>query len=139
MASPENIVDFLNRHDSFCRENHIRIIRVSPGFAEAELQVANSSLNSNGVVQGGAILTLADFCFAGAANAQNQQCVTQSVNLNFVRPGTAPLLRAEAREVSRGKRSVLYRVEVFNADRELVAYATCSGVYTGKALLPEEA
>lgn len=138
MTLAEKVADFMNRHDHFCRRNQIKLIRVSPGFAEAELTVDDFSLNGGGVVQGGAILTLADFCFAGAANAENRQCVTQSVNLNFVRPGTPPVLYAVAKEVSRGKRTALYRVEIFNAAHELVAYATCNGVYTGKALIPEE-
>ncbi len=138
MSAAGNVADFMNQNDEFCRQNHIQITKNSPGYAEAELVVSCSSLNGSGVVQGGAILTLADFCFAGAANAGNMQCVTQSVNCQFLRPGTPPVLRAIAREVSRSKRSCLYRVEIFNADQELVAYATCNGVYTGKALIPEE-
>ena len=132
------IKDFLNDNDLFCRANGIRLIEIRPGYAEAELVVSNDSLKSRGVVQGGAIFTLADFAFAGAANAGNVGCVSQNVNLTFVRPGMPPKLRAVAKEIRRGRQTGLYQVEVFGSDGKLTAYATVNGFSSGEEFLPEK-
>ncbi len=133
----EKIADHLNRSDRFCAVNGIRIVKISPGYAEAELTVTPDLLNGVGTVQGGAIFTLADFAFAGAANAGNEAMVTLSSTINFIRPGTGGKLRAVAREVSRGRRTGVYNIEVFNADGKLVADIVNTGFATGTPLLPE--
>ena len=61
------VIDYINRMDRFAAANNIRLTKVEPGYAEAELVITEAVLNGNNVVQGGAIFTLADIAFAGAA------------------------------------------------------------------------
>ncbi len=131
MDNVEKIRAYLNENDQFCRHNGITLTHIEPGYAEAELVVTEAVLNGRGVVQGGAIFTLADFTFAGAANAAGAECVSLNCSISFIRPGLPPKLRAVARELHRGRRTGVYQVEVFDSENKLVATMTANGFPTG--------
>ena len=117
----ERIKEFINKYDRFAAANNIRLTKVEPGYAEAEMVISESLLNGNDFVQGGAIFTLADIAFAGAANAENKGMVTQTGNITFLRPGEGEKLFASAREINRGKTTGLYEIRVTNDRVKLVA------------------
>ena len=123
----EKLRNFLNNNDLFCRYCGIKITRIAPGEAEAELPVTPDMMNSRGVVQGGAIMTLADFTFAGASNAMGHTTVSTGLNINFIRPGTGKKLVANARKIHHGRSTCLYQVDVFNDENKLVAAVSVSG------------
>lgn len=123
----EKLKDFLNTNDRFCRHCGIQLTHVAPGEAEAELQITPSVLNGRDVVQGGAIMTLADFAFAGAANAMGHSTVSTGLNINFIRPGSGSKLIAKARKIHHGRSTCLYQVDVFNEEKKLVAAVSVSG------------
>ena len=68
-----DVMNRLNTEDRFSAVNDMKLVTVNEGFAEAELAVSDNSMNSLNVIQGGAIYTLADFAFSGAANANRAQ------------------------------------------------------------------
>ena len=123
----EVLREFLNTNDLFCRHCGIKITRIAPGEATAELDIVSSVMNSRNVVQGGAIMTLADFAFAGAANAMGHTTVSTALNINFIRPGTGKKLIAKARKVHHGRTTCLYQVEVFNDEEKLISSVSVSG------------
>ena len=131
------IRDFINGHDRFSRSNHIRLVRVEPGYAEGELEVTPDSMNSRGFVQGGAIFTLCDLTAAGAANAENNGMIAMQGSISFIRPGTGTKLRAVAKQLSRGRSTGVFAVDVFNDAGKLVAHATINGFATGEPLVKE--
>ena len=120
----EEIKEKLNRDDRFCRYNEMRIDVIRPGYAEAVMEITENKLNGLGIAQGGAIFTLADLAFAGASNAAGFRTVAFTSNISFIRPGTGRRLRAVAPEVSRGRRTGVYSVPVFNDDGTVVAHLT---------------
>ena len=123
----EKLREFLNTNDLFCRYCGIRLTRVAPGKADAELEITSDMLNSRNVVQGGAIMTLADFAFAGAANAMGRTTVSTGVVTNFIRPGSGKKLTAHAKKIHHGKNTCLYQVDVVNDEGKLVASVNVSG------------
>lgn len=123
----DTLRDFLNNNDLFCRHCGIRLTHVAPGEAEAELDIVPSVMNSRNVVQGGAIMTLADFAFAGAANAMGHTTVSTALNINFIRPGSGRKLIAKARKVHHGRTTCLYQVDVLNDEGKLVSSVSVSG------------
>lgn len=123
----EKLKNFLNNNDLFCKYCGIRLTRVAPGEAEAELEITPNMYNSRNVVQGGAIMTLADFAFAGAANAMGHSTVSTGVVTNFLRPGTGKKLIAHAKKIHHGKSTCLYQVEVTNDEGKLVASVNVTG------------
>lgn len=126
------IRDLLNEEDRFCRYNGIRLDVLRTGYAEAVMDLNEHTMNGIGIVQGGALFTLADFAFAGAGNSYGVHMVGLSSSINFIRPGTGKRLRAKASEISRGSRTCVYRVEIVNDDGKLVAHGTFTGFITGE-------
>ena len=130
----EEIKEKLNRDDRFCRYNEMRIDVIHPGYAEAVMEITENKLNGLGIAQGGAIFTLADLAFAGASNAAGFRTVAFTSNISFIRPGTGRRLRAVATEVSRGRRTGVYSVQVFNDDGKVVAHGTTTGFISEEKL-----
>ncbi|WP_419643994.1 PaaI family thioesterase [Victivallis vadensis] len=130
----EEIKEKLNRDDRFCRYNEMRIDVIRPGYAEAVMEITENKLNGLGIAQGGAIFTLADLAFAGASNAVGFRTVAFTSNISFIRPGTGRRLRAVATEVSRGRRTGVYSVQVFNDDGKVVAHGTTTGFISEEKL-----
>ena len=116
------------------RYNEMRIDVIRPGYAEAVMEITENKLNGLGIAQGGAIFTLADLAFAGASNAAGFRTVAFTSNISFIRPGTGRRLRAVATEVSRGRRTGVYSVQVFNDDGKVVAHGTTTGFISEEKL-----
>ena len=126
----DTLKDLLNNNDIFCRDNGIYITEIREGYAEAVMDVDESKYNTNNVVQGGAIFTLADFAFAGAANSfEGTKCSSMNAVINFLRPGKGSRLSARAQVVNRGKRTCLVETEVFDDAGKLVAKITTTGFF----------
>ena len=123
----EKIKNFLNEEDKFCEFCGIQLTEVGDGYAEAVLQVDENKLNGRQVVQGGAIMTLADFAFAGAINGSGVTGVSLHCATNFIRPGSGRTLRAVCRRISQGRTTCVYGAEVFNEDGKLVATMNITG------------
>lgn len=124
----------LNQDDRFCNCNNMHLEVVRDGYAEAILDISENSLNGLGVVQGGAIFTLADLAFAGASNACGMATVAFTSNISYIRPGSGNQLRAVAKEVNRGKRTGVYEVNVYNDEGKVVAHGTTTGFILDKPL-----
>ena len=61
----EDIKRFIKK-DKFCMFIGIELTEVSEGHAKAKMDIKEHHLNGVGIVQGGAIFTLADLAFAAA-------------------------------------------------------------------------
>jgi len=131
------VMDYLNAHDVFCRDNGIRLVSVTEEAAEARAEITERLYNASNVVQGGAIFALCDLAFAGVANAGGERTVAQNASISYLRPGTGRELRALARRVHRGRRTAVVAVEVFDDAGRLVACATVTGCPLGIPVLPE--
>jgi len=105
----------------------ITIDEVTPSGARCSMPVTEKHMNSNGVVQGGAVYTLCDTAFAVAANAGGRLTVSRSADITYVKPGKGTRLYAEAELVSSGKSTCLCRVSVYDDQHALVAYMTGNG------------
>lgn len=116
------VAEALLPRDRTSRQLGIEIRSVELGQATLAMAVRPEMLNGHDVVHGGFIFTLADTAMAYACNSYNQNTLAQHAQITFVAPGQAgETLTATAREVTRGKRSGLYDVEVHGGDGRLVA------------------
>ena len=123
-------------NDQFASWCNVELISVSPGFARAKLALQPHHLNGLGIVQGGAIFTLADFAFAAASNSHGTIAVAVNVSISFLKAATAGTLNAEAREISQNSRLGSYTVEVRDEQGDLVALFQ-GMAYRKKDKLPE--
>jgi acyl-CoA thioesterase len=110
--------------DRFAARNGIELLEVEEGRALARLTVSAEHLNAAGVVQGGAVFTLADFAFAAASNSRGNVALAIEAHVTFLRAVRAGVLRAEAREESGSRRLSTCTVRVTDERGELVALFT---------------
>ncbi|MFD6210518.1 PaaI family thioesterase [Peribacillus sp. NPDC060253] len=99
----------------------MKLTKLGPGTAEAELIPSDRMLNAHGTVHGAIIFSLADYVFAAASNSYGKIAVGVSNNINFISAGKpGETLTARANEIKKNHKLAWYKIEVVN-DRELIA------------------
>lgn len=116
--------------DKFALETTgIEIVNISEEGAVCRMDIQSKHLNANGFVQGGAIFTLCDFCFAVAANACGAPTVSQNCSINYLRPGMGSHLLGSARMINETRQTCLGEVRVTDERGKLVALMTGTGFH----------
>lgn len=113
--------------DHFALGQGIRIEEIGPEGAVCSVRLEQRHQNSQGVAQGGLIFTLADFAFAVASNARARGTITMNASINFLAPGTGPVLYGRATLLHGGKKTAVYQVDITNQDGSPVALFTGTG------------
>ena len=114
-------VEQLLQKDQFASHNGIELVTVSLGSAVTRMKILPQHLNGMGIVQGGAIYTLADFAFAAASNSHDKTAVGLTTNITYIKALSSGILYARATEVSLRRTIAVYNVDVVNENDELVA------------------
>ena len=102
----------------------------SDGCGSAFMKIQDKHRQTAGVVQGGLIVTLADYAFHRAVHSTlrpGETTTTLELKVNFIGPARNGELTANARLVSRGSRIAVGDVEVLDQDSRLIA--RCLGTY----------
>lgn len=108
--------------DLFAADSGAVLETVSAGYAKATLNAGDRHLNAGGVVQGGAIFTLADFAMAAAANAHGVLAFSIQSDIRFLESAqSGEVLTATVRELLLKRTIAHYRVEVRGNDNRLIA------------------
>jgi acyl-CoA thioesterase len=115
-----HIEDYL-KQDRFAARAGVELVAVSPGYARVRMTVQPHHWNAVGIVQGGAIFTLADYAFAAASNSHGTVAVAINASITFMKALSTGTLVAEAREVSKNFKLGTYTVEVKDEGGELIA------------------
>lgn len=127
----EKIGEFFKK-DIFAARNGIHLLENRPGYAKAHLKVTPEHYNAAGVVQGGALFTLADFAFAVAVNSYGNTALSIQSNISFYKSTTAGELTAVAKELSKSRKLANYQVEIYNDSNELIAMFNGTAYITDK-------
>ncbi len=110
----------------------------APGNVVATMNVTDELVNGFGVCHGGIVFTLADTAFAFACNSYNDETLSVSANIEWLKPVHAgDALTAIASEDTRSGRHGYYTVNVHNQNDELVAIFHGHSVSRGAALFEE--
>jgi acyl-CoA thioesterase len=121
MSEPTDLAERF-REDPYADHLNMALVEVRPGYARTEADAAEELCSFHGYVQGGAIVSLADYAFAVASNSHGSGAVALTMSFTFVarvKPGRRMV--AEATEEKLGRRTGLYRLTVRTEDGELVA------------------
>ncbi|MCP3985643.1 MAG: hydroxyphenylacetyl-CoA thioesterase PaaI [bacterium] len=122
VLDPEEVGRWIEANDRHARALGIRLEQTDRGRAQASLEITGEMLNAVGLTMGGVTFTLADFAFAVASNSHGTVAVSLSAQIQYCAASRkGDRLTAAAQEMSRGKRTGVYRVEVRNQDGELIA------------------
>jgi len=110
--------------DTYAKMLGISIRDVGPGYAEVEMKVTDQMLNFHGKANGGAIFSLADVAFACASNSYGKTAVGITMTMHYMKAGDVnENLVAVAKEDDKSRRLGLYRIEVLNEQKEMIALA----------------
>ena len=117
---PSEIAEFF-KNDRFALECGMRVMEVRRGFGRTEMTVEPRHLNSVGILQGGALFTLADLAFALASNSHGVVAVACQADVTFFKAVTTGRLTAAAEEIARTRKLSTCVVRVTGEDGEMVA------------------
>lgn len=116
----KDIKDYF-KTDQFSARNNIELIEATAGHAKAKMTLHPHHWNGLGTVHGGALFTLADFCFAAACNSHGTVAVAIDANITFMKAISTGVLYAEAREIAKNFKLGSYVVEVRSDAGDLIA------------------
>ncbi len=112
--------------DRLAAAMNMKIEELAAGHAVVTMPVADMLMNGLDAVHGGALFSLADFCFAVASNSHGRVAVAVNASISFFRPALSGVLTATARETHLGARIAGYVVDITDESGALVA--TMQGV-----------
>ncbi len=107
--------------DQLAKALGMTIEEITPGGAVVTMPLMKIHENGLGNTHGGAIFSLADFCFAVASNSHGQVAVAANVGITYLRPPAKGALTATAREIHRGRRLGTYDIDVTDEKGKTVA------------------
>jgi acyl-CoA thioesterase len=134
----DSIARFFER-DRFAKENGIHVLEVRPGFARTQMTVEPRHLNSIGILQGGALFTLADLAFAVASNSHGVVAVACQADITWFKAVQSGRLTATAEEISRTRKLSTCLIRVTDESDELVALFKGVAYVKGTLLMGPEA
>ncbi len=105
-------VKYFNEHDGFSKHNGLKLLKMEPGYAEAEFTVSDDNLNFMGTIHGGVLFGLVDIVAGSSLAAYGSHCVTLSSNITYVAAAKSGRVFASSKEVSRTRRTATYDIEV---------------------------
>lgn len=115
--------DYFNEHDGFSKHNGLKLLKMEPGYAEAELNVTDENRNFMGTIHGGVLFGLVDIVAGSSLAAYGKHCVTLSSNITYVAAAKGGRIIAKSKEVSHTRRTATYDVEVTGEDGTLLCKA----------------
>lgn len=106
-----------------------RLLELSKGYAKVAVTLGKEHTNFLGGVDGGLVMSLADYAFACSANTFGQVRVAAQFSTNFI---AAPLLKseliAEGKTIHAGKTMALTEITVKETGGRLIAKATGTAI-----------
>ena len=113
--------------DLFAVSNNMSLEALTEDGAVCVMDITERHQNAEGNLMGGAILALADFTFAVAANNAHRPSVAQQVSLSFLNPSRGKRLTSTAFCVKSGRSSCVYRIEIKDDLGKDIAQAMFTG------------
>lgn len=121
--------------EPLARKLDLELVAIDSGYARVALTVTDEMLNLFGSAHGGAVFALIDEAFELACNSHGSTAVALSMNVTYTRPAEPGVrLTAEARELSRTRRTALYDIQVHDQDQRLVACCQALAYRKGEPL-----
>ena len=122
--------------EPFARALNMELVELDLGYSVVEMAYDPLTMNNNyDRAHGGAIFGLIDEAFEAAGQTEGTVAVALNVNVTYVSsPEAGKILRAEAREVSRTKKTACYDIKVMEKDGRLIATCQALAYCTGKPI-----
>ena len=100
----------------------IEIIEIKDNYVKTKLVVEPKHMNALGIIQGGALFTLADFTFAVALNLERTNpAVAIECHISFLKPVTHGILYAESRLLSKSRSLAAHEITITDEQGNIIA------------------
>ena len=113
--------------DLFAMSNNMTLDALTENGAVCCMQITERHQNAEGSLMGGAILALADFTFAAAANNVHRPTVAQQGSMNCLNASRGGKLIATASCLKSGRTSCVYVISIKDDLGKDIAQATFTG------------
>ena len=122
--------------EPFARALDMELVALERGYSAVEMTYDPAAMdNIYARAHGGAIFALIDEAFETAGQTHGTIAVALNVNVTYVTsPQAGARLRAEAREVSRTKKTASYDIKVTDQDGQIIATCQAMAFCTGKTI-----
>jgi len=122
--------------EPFARALNMELVELELGYSAVEMTYDPSTMNNiYDRAHGGAIFGLIDEAFEAAGQTEGTVAVALNVSVTYVSsPKAGQRLRAEAREVSRTKKTAGFDIKVADKDGNLIATCQALAYRTGKPI-----
>jgi acyl-CoA thioesterase len=122
--------------EPFSRAMNMELVSLELGHSIVEMNYIPETMNNiYDMAHGGAIFALIDEAFETAGQTDGTVAVALNVNVTYVSsPEAGTRLRAEAREVSRTKKTAVYDIKVTDHNEHLIAKCQALAYRTGKPI-----
>ena len=124
----QKIVDAMMLDDAFSQWLGIRVIEITPGNCQLQMQMTPSMCNGFSIAHGGIAFSLCDSACSFAVNAHGRKAMSVENSISqfkAIQPGD--VLNCYVTEQSLGKKLGVYTAEVINQDE--VRIAVFKGTY----------
>ena len=112
--------------EPFSKLLNIKLVDVREGYALCEMPYTGALDNIHGIAHGGAVFSLIDEAFEISSNSHGTVALALNMNMTYIKPAVKnSLLRAESKEVSRGRRTATYQITVEDSEGLV---ATCQAL-----------
>jgi acyl-CoA thioesterase len=124
-------MEHFNENNHFMRYNGMKLVALKEGYAEMEMELNDNSLNIQGTLHGGAMYTLADTAAGAAAKSYGLVSITLNGSINFIKTTKTGKVKAIASTIHQGRTTGVYRVEVMDENKDMLAWCTFTMFSTG--------
>src|SRR5262245_18138842 len=103
----------------FCDLIGLHFSKCENGFSQCSLEVNEKLLNSNKVVHGGVIYSMADTGMGAALYTslnEDEICATVELKINYLKPVREGILTCDTEVIQRGKSIAVFESEIRNGD-----------------------
>jgi acyl-CoA thioesterase len=110
-------------NEPFARVLNLKLVEIDEGTSAVEMVFDPDSMgNIFNMAHGGVIFALIDEAFETACNAYGTVAVALNMNITYIAsPTPGSRLRAEAKEISRTRKTGAYEIKVNDQDGKLLA------------------
>ena len=129
--SPDKIVNEMMSNDLFSKWLGIEIISIKRGYCKLSSKIFEDMTNGFDLAHGGICYSLADSCFAFAANSLGKISLTKSAEISYIK-------KVELKDTifavceQNQKNSNLFTVNMFNQKKEEIAVFKGIAHFTNK-------
>ena len=129
--SPEKIVQKMISNDSFSNWLDLEIEGVKKGYCKLKATINQHMTNGFDLAHGGICYSIADSCFAFAANSTGKISLTKSASINYLKKVEInDIITAECHQLN--ENSNLFTVYLFNQRNEEIALFKGTAHFTNK-------